>query len=90
MKLTQVAPETATRLNASLSFTAIAVLVKSVTVELSTAVPVDSDTPEVLIELAAVGIAVAEDERHVLIVTVPVSAAICQLLIEQANGRPGR
>ena len=75
-------------LAASTSFAAIAVLVKSVTVEDWTWVPLESDTPLVLMELVTVGIAVPPvATRQSFTVTVSaVVLSIDQLEIVQAIG----
>jgi hypothetical protein len=62
------------------------VVVKSVNVVLRIAVPVLMETPLVLIELDAVGIAVPAAIFHTLIVQVPVSTRMLQACIVPPEG----
>ena len=71
-----VAPETALRLKAKISFAVTVVVVKSVTVELMTADPLERDTPLVLMEFELVGDVVPEEIFHVSTVAVPLSATM--------------
>jgi hypothetical protein len=77
--LTYPTPETAPKLAAIISPAVVAVVVKSVTVELVTFVPVEIATPLVLMEFEEVGIAVPVAIFHVLIVAVPASTVMLQL-----------
>lgn len=69
-----------------MSFAETEVVVKSVSVVEWIAVPVDRETPLVLIELAAVGIAVPLATFQSFTVAVPVSAVMFQAAIVHAKG----
>src|SRR3569833_2906631 len=69
-----------------MSFALTAVLEKSVTVEEWIAVPVEIETPDVLIEFVTVGIAVPVATFHNFTVAVPVSSAKFHALIVHAKG----
>ena len=71
-----VAPLTAVTCAMNISPAVTVVVVKSLTVELRICVPLESDTPLVLITSAIVGIAVPLAFFHVFSVQVPVSALI--------------
>ena len=69
------APPTVVRLMIAISLAVTVVLVKSLVVVLWTLVPVEMDTPEVLIESLTVGIAVPVAFFHTLNVAVPLGAS---------------
>ena len=81
-----VTPETAVNSNAMMSPAEIDVVVKSLTVVLSIAVPVDIETPDVLMELAEVGAVVPEATFHVLTVAVPALTTMLHPVIVPATG----
>jgi hypothetical protein len=83
--MTLVAEDTANKFTPKVSYAAIAVLERSVSVVLWFRVPVDSEKPDVLSVLVTVGAAVPPSAtRQSLIVAVPASATIIQAVMVQA------